>query len=204
MKVIYISDNPDHHGQRKLVESLERHGWEHHYIYSAFRGLGFKITELAQYLRRSGDEEFIMMDAYDTYAVADPTEFILVTDRLIVSGEKQCYPDPNKSHYFIHASPWRYVNSGQIYGNSKYFLDLVERFPFPEEDNDQTWYTDLAIKGLIDIDYKCRAFQSIAFEEPRELTFSPGERRIINNVYMSYPVFIHGNGKTPMDKVYNL
>lgn len=204
MKVIYISDNPNHPGQQKLVESLNRHGWEHHHIHSAFRGLGFKITELANYLRRSGDEEFIMMDAFDTYCVAPPSEWEMHTERLVVSGEKQCYPHPWKSNYFIHASPWRYVNSGQIYGNSKYFLDLAQRFPFPEAENDQEWYTDMAIKGAIDIDYKCVVFQSIAFEEPGQLTFSPGERRVINEVYQTRPIFIHGNGKTDMTKVYQL
>lgn len=204
MRVLYISDNPNHPGQLKLVESLNRHGWDHHYIYSAFRGLGFKITELANYLRRSGDEEFIMMDAFDTYCVAPPSEWEMHTDKVITSGEKQCWPNADLSKYFIHASPWRYVNSGQVYGNTKYFLDLFDNNPCADEYDDQLWYTEWAMKGAIDIDYKCKAFQSIAFEEPGQLTYSPGERRVINEVYMTRPIFIHGNGKTDMSKVYIL
>lgn len=204
MKVLYISDNPNHPGQLKLVESLNRHGWEHHYIYSAFRGLGFKITELANYLRRSGDEEFIMMDAFDTYCVAPPSEWEMHTGKVITSGEKQCWPNADLSKYFIHSSPWRYVNSGQVYGNTKYFLELFDHNPCSDEYDDQLWYTEWAMNGAIDIDYKCKVFQSIAFEEQGQLTYSPGERRIINEVYMTRPIFIHGNGKTDMTKVYQL
>jgi len=204
MKVIYISDSFDHPGQKKLVESLNKYGWQHHHIYAPFRGLGYKITELYNYLKTSGDEEFIMMDAFDTYCIDYPDQFSKLgfTHRLMVSGEKHCYPDPTKAHHFNHPSPWRYVNSGQIWGETDFFLRLVEQFPFPETENDQEWYTDMAIQDRIGIDYNCVNFQSVAFE-------AKGDFRIEwpmfwNDVTGTLPIFLHGNGKTAMDKFYEL
>ena len=200
--VIVISDNPNHPGQLKLTESLHRHGWIYTEITTPFRGLGMKISELARYLRYSENDEFILLDAFDTYAVAGPADWNMITNRVIVSGEKHCYPNPGLSDYFIHKSPWRYVNSGQVFGNKRYFLDLVERYPFPDEDNDQIWYTEQAMHGRVDIDYHCQVFQSIAFESEGDFTLADG--RLTNNLTGSSPIFLHGNGRTPLDIFYTL
>lgn len=201
MKVVIISDNPKHPGQLKLVESLNRHGWDYVEIVEPFRGLGYKISELAKYLRASGDEEFILMDAFDTYCIAPPRDFVRLTDfRIVVSGEKQCFPHPEKAHYFEYGTPWKYPNSGQIYGNSKTFLDLVNLFPWNDAENDQIWYTDRACGQGVAVDSNCVNFQSIAFELPGDFSFIYD--RLRNNVTQAFPLFIHGNGRTDMTKFY--
>jgi hypothetical protein len=101
MKVIIISNNRIHPGQLKLTESLRRHGWEYVEILEPFRGLGYKISELAKYLRQSGDEEFIMMDAFDTYCIAPPSEWVPFSADVVISGEKQCFPHPEKAEFFL-------------------------------------------------------------------------------------------------------
>ena len=144
MKVIIISDNPNHPGQHKLVESLRRHGWDYVEIVEPFRGLGYKISELAKYLRKSGDKEFILMDAFDTYCIAPPSEWeryvYPFSADIVISGEKQCFPHPEKAEFFLGRSPWKFPNSGQRWGRSQPFLDLVDVFEWNDADNDQIWY----------------------------------------------------------------
>jgi hypothetical protein len=201
MKVIIISDNPNHPGQHKLVESLRRHGWDYVEIVEPFRGLGYKISELAKYLRQSGDKEFILMDAFDTYCIAPPSEWKHFADHVVVSGEKQCFPHPEKADFFWPGrSPWKFPNSGQIWGRSQELIDLVETFPWNDADNDQIWYTDRAAGKSVSIDDKCMNFQSIAFEEEGDFSFVYD--RLQNNVTGTMPLFIHGNGRTDMTKFY--
>lgn len=208
MKVVIISNDRTHPGQIQLKRSLWRHGWEFVEICEPFRGLGYKITELAKYLRESGDEYFIMQDAYDTYCLLPPQDMPWQYEEIngvIVSGEKQCYPHPEKAQHFTDASPWRYPNSGQLYGRSSILLDLVAKYPFPDADNDQIWYTDRAIAGEVIVDVECNLFQSIAFEEPGDFDFFPNDRfKLRNRRTGTFPLFAHGNGKTDMNKIYLL
>ena len=208
MKVVIISDDRTHPSQILLKRSLWRHGWEFVEITVPWRGLGTKISELAKYLRESGDEYFILQDAYDTYCLLPPSDMpwqYANIDGVIVSGEKACYPHPEKAHHFTASSPWRYPNSGQIYGRSARLLQLVDRYPFPDAENDQIWYTDRAIAGDVLVDDECNLFQSIAFEEPGDFEYFPHERfRLRNKRTGTFPLFAHGNGKTDMNKIYLL
>lgn len=203
MKVVYISDSHDNPGQIKLVESLNRHGWEHQHIYAPFRGLGYKISELAKWCRESGEPEFIMLDAFDTYCLAGPDEWQTpLFSKLMVNGEKHCYPHPEKHIHFVERLPWKYVNSGMIYGRSDYFISLVEKYPFDDAENDQIWYTDRAINKEVQIDVTCNMFQSIAFESEGDFHYGAG--MLLNMVTTTMPIFVHGNGKTDMSKIYSL
>lgn len=208
MKVVVISDNRTHPGQIELKRSLWRHGWDFVEITKPFRGLGMKISELAAYLRESGEERFIMQDAYDTYCLLPPSEFpwhYADFRGVVVSGEKACYPHPEKSHHFTASSPWRYPNSGQIYGYSKTLIELADRYPFPDEENDQIWYTDRAIAGEVLVDEECNLFQSIAFEVPGDFSyFIHDTHKLRNNLTGTFPLFAHGNGKTDMSRIYQL
>ena len=202
-KVILISDDPFHPGQLKMVDSLQRHGWPFHVISAPFRGLGYKITELAKYLKTTDDEYFIMQDAFDTYCVRDAKEWWInppFWEGVAISGEKHCYPHPEKASYFKSKSPWSYPNSGQIFGHAGYFLNLVADNPFPESENDQIWYTDMAIANKVGVNANCDMFQSIAFEAEGDFEISGGAFR--NRVTGTMPFFIHGNGRTPLDKFY--
>jgi hypothetical protein len=126
-------------------------------------------------------------------------------DGVLISGEKCCYPHPEKAHHFTSSSPWRYANSGQIYGKSQRLIELAERYPFPDVENDQIWYTDRAIAGEVMIDDECNLFQSIAFEEPDDFDYYPSDRfKLRNRRTGTFPLFAHGNGRTDMNKIYLL
>lgn len=204
MKVIYISNLPNHPGQQKLEESLRRHGWPCHYIHTEFAGFSTKINTLAHYLRSSGDDYFIMQDAFDTYALQPPSAFpaqYIGTDQVVVSCEKMCWPDVWRAEHFTASSPWRYPNSGQVYGKASRFLELVQRYPVANDYDDQRWYTDRAIAGEVLLDEECNIFQSVGFEVDGDFDLSDGLR---NNLTGTRPLFVHGNGRTPMDKFYQL
>ena len=208
MKVVIISDNRTHPSQILLKRSLWRHGWEFVEITVPWRGFATKLQELAKYLRESGDEYFIMQDAFDTYCLLPPSEMpwqYADVDGVIVSGEKACYPDPERAHHFTASSPWRYPNSGQVYGRSSRFLELIERHPVPDDVDDQRYYTDRAIAGEVLVDDECNLFQSIAFEEPDDFDYFPNERfKFRNKKTGTFPLFAHGNGRTDMNKIYLL
>lgn len=203
MRVVFTSTDPDNRGMEMLVGSLNHHGWDHCCLIADWQGYGTKLKALANYLRRVDDEEFIMLDAFDTFAVGGTNEWEMHTERIIIGGRMVCQPHEWKSNYFIHASPWRFVDSGMVYGRSKYFLKLYDETPFPEYDDDAIWWTMQAIKGKVDVDVKCKVFQNIA-EPHRDIEFNPGERRVINRTYMTRPIFVHGNGGANMDKIYRV
>ena len=82
-------------------------------------------------------------------------------------------------------------------------MKLFEQNPVRFEDDDQRWYTDryLERRSSISLDY-CNIFQSVAFEVEGDFTLT--YNRLYNNKTHTFPMFIHGNGKTDMTKFYAL
>jgi hypothetical protein len=207
MKVIVSLDNPNHPGWLKLEESLKRHGWEYVTIVKEWKGFGTKIIGLYEHLVNDYDDDFIYLDAYDNYCIAPPDEFNYKHrggTGLIISAEKGCYPDSHNMGKFPSVPhEWKYLNSGQIYGRREDFIKLFEQNPVRFEDDDQRWYTDrfLERRSSISLDY-CNIFQSVAFEVEGDFTLT--YNRLYNNKTHTFPMFIHGNGKTDMTKFYQL
>ncbi|CAB4137335.1 hypothetical protein UFOVP321_22 [uncultured Caudovirales phage] len=207
MKVIVSLDNPNHAGWLKLEESLKRHGWDYVTIVKEWKGFGTKIIGLYEYLVNDYDDDFIYLDAYDNYCIAPPDEFNYKHrggTGLIISSEKGCYPDIKNIGKFPKVPhEWKYLNSGQIYGRREDFMKLYEDNPVRFEDDDQRWYTDrfLERRSSISLDY-CNIFQSVAFEVEGDFTLT--YNRLYNNKTHTFPMFIHGNGKTDMTKFYAL
>lgn len=207
MKVILSLDNPNHQGWLKLEESLKRHGWDYQPIVKEWKGFGTKIIGLYEYLVNSYDDDFIYLDAYDNYCIAGPDEFEYkhkTGTGIIISAEKGCYPDiQNMGKFPTVPHEWKYLNSGQIYGRRDVFMNLFEQNPVRFEDDDQRWYTEryLERRSSISLDY-CNIFQSVAFEVEGDFTLT--YNRLYNNKTHTFPMFIHGNGKTDMTKFYAL
>jgi hypothetical protein len=207
MKIIVSLDNPNHPGWLKLEESLKRHGWEYVTIVKEWKGFGTKIIGLYEHLVNDYDDDFIYLDAYDNYCIAPPDEFNYKHrggTGLIISAEKGCYPDSHNMGKFPSVPhEWKYLNSGQIYGRREDFIKLFEQNPVRFEDDDQRWYTDrfLERRSSISLDY-CNIFQSVAFEVEGDFTLT--YNRLYNNKTHTFPMFIHGNGKTDMTKFYQL
>ena len=206
MKVIVSLDNPNHAGWLKFEESLKQHGWAYHPIVREWKGFGTKIIGLYEYLCSTDIEEFIYLDAYDNYCIASPHEFKFKKKDypMILSSEKGCYPDTHKMGMFpVVNHEWKFLNSGQIYGTKEHFINVYNTNPPRFEDDDQRWYTEryLAMRDTIGLDY-CNIFQSVAFEVEGDFTLT--YNRLYNNKTHTFPMFIHGNGKTDMSKFYLL
>lgn len=206
MKVIVSLDNPNHAGWLKFEESLKQHGWAYHPIVREWKGFGTKVIGLYEYICSTDIDEFMYLDAYDNYCIASPHEFKFKKKNysMIVSSEKGCYPDTHKMGMFpVVNHEWKFLNSGQIYGTKEQFINVYNSNPPRFEDDDQRWYTDryLAMPDKIGLDY-CNIFQSVAFEVEGDFTLT--YNRLYNNKTHTFPMFIHGNGKTDMTKFYAL
>jgi hypothetical protein len=205
-KVIVSLDNPNHPGWLKLEASLKRHGWEYHPIIREWKGFGTKIIGLYEYLQSTEINNFVYLDAYDNHCIGGPTELDYKPKLypLILSTEKGCYPDTHNMGKFPTVDhDWKYINSGQIYGTKEAFMKVYQSNPPKLEDDDQRWYTErfFAMRGTIGLDY-CNIFQSIAFEV--EGDFEIRYNRVYNKITHTFPMFLHGNGKTDMSKYYPL
>ena len=182
---------------QRLISTLKANNLKYHIIQHEWHGFLDKIHETAKYLRTVTDEtHFIYTDAWDTIAMHGNLPQI---DGLLISGEKQCYPHPDKaSQYPENPSQWKYVNGGGWGGEIAAFLYFYDLHKPTDELNDQVWLTDVFLKyhttDAIRIDYNCEVFQTVAFAATGELS------NYYNEVTGSTPMFWHGNGHTDITK----
>lgn len=207
-KIKVITTTSDLSKCYQLRRSLIQHGYDFHFIHHEWTGFLSKIHETYKYLKGlEGYTHFLYTDAWDTFATAGPEELVSkMPDGLLISAERACYPHAElASQYPEHPSPWHFVNGGGWCGEIAAFIRLYEDQPPTTELNDQVWLTSQFLKlhadGWISLDYDCRIFQTLAFCPDSDFVF---DKRVFNTVNQTYPLFIHGNGHTPMDKTNDL
>lgn len=154
----------------------------------------------------------IYSDGADTYFV---DKFTPPDNILIVSAEKNCFPDPSTSERYPQIdSPWKYVNAGNWCAP----IDLAIRF-FEEyqlniyqgkDVNGQREWHDAYLKGKdefpIKLDTECEYFQTTAFAHEGDIIISEFDcgAEIENGITNTRPYVFHGNGRTDMDWLYKL
>ena len=201
-------------GHRQLIRSLEHFGYDYHVIDpQPYRGFGDKLIRTAEYVRSIRDEytHFIFLDGTDTFALA-PLDFaertfaLWNTRGILVSCEKALWPWGAKKYESRYAqidSPWKYPNSGSYFAFIDTFLDIWDRNQVGPGYDDQQWFHDrYGSEALIRLDFHCLIFQSIAFKAEGE--FSTESGYLVNQVTGSMPIFVHGNGGTKMDWIWEL
>lgn len=175
-----------------------------------WKGFGMKIIRTAEYLKTlpSDYTHFIFVDAYDVAFVRSVDRVmrvynLLFKDQIVFSTEKACWPDVSLTdQYPLCEGPWRFLNSGTYMAPIKQFLELIDNNPVQMHDDDQLYFSKLFLQGKLVLDTKCEMFQSIAFADKKDFAYDwPGFR---NRLTGSSPAIIHGNGRTPMDKIYEL
>ncbi len=208
--VLTTTNDTSKPGHEVLVKSLQKHGYKHHVIVHPWRGFGDKVLKTYEYLKAHPEIElFLYTDAWDTMAMAGPTEVMSKVrkekwDKIIFSAEKACYPHPEKATKYPNdhkESPWRYLNGGNWMATNEAFCRMVEADTPSHTVNDQAYFTDMLIKGYIKLDYRCELFQTIGFEGPDDFNYGV---RLHNSYWNTTPVFAHGNGRTPMDKIWRM
>lgn len=213
MKVKYITTTSDirHPGYEELMRSLMHFGYDSVTIMHPWMGFGDKVLKTYEYLKENPQvEHFVYTDAWDTFALAPMSEIIEKVkdwDCLLFGAEKACYPhDDLAPKYPACDTDWKYLNGGNWLGASKRFIEMVERQGTVQAENDQVYFTRQILEnnvgGYIKLDYKCEVFQTIGFEHPGDFSYADG--RLINNITGEKPVFAHGNGRTPMNHIYDL
>jgi hypothetical protein len=222
---------------RQMVYSFERFGYEVAATNAEFP-YGRVFNNLVQLYRRAatGHETFVYSDGGDTFC---QKPFTVPNDRLIWSTEKQCFPHPEMAKDYPKTrikSDWKYLNNGGYGGSLKLMLEFINKYigKLPMNANCQLETMQAFIKAKkdgfpIELDYKCKLFQSIAFdptkpdkgEEIDRASFSihldnKGNPKytgtdfrikdglVINKMTKTTPAILHGNGGTPMQWVYQL
>lgn len=218
IKVVTFTNRPNHPGHKQLIRSMDHFGIDYHVINAEWRGFGTKITETAKYIGTLSRDytNFVFVDGHDTFFLDKIDDSTFSTDPIwdiIVNGEKACWPDSDLAPEFeFIKSRWRYPNSGVYWSGVLAFLELVERYPIQENDDDQRWLTKVLLDGLklgqspyVLIDSKCLWFQSIAFMAEDEYNFNYETGRLENLITGTKPVIVHANGGGHnLDKIYKL
>lgn len=192
-----------------LARSLQKQGWDHHFIIHPWLGFGCKIIETYKYLKANPDiTHFFYSDAYDSVVLGTMEEALSKIpnkDIILQSAERACYPHPEKEAlYPKHDSHWRFVNGGGWFASSDLFCRMVDKVPIQTHEVDQVYFTDRLIEGThgMVLDYNCDIFQTIAHCPESDFLTEVG--RITNTVTGTKPLFFHGNGHTPMTEIYKL
>jgi hypothetical protein len=163
-------------------------------------------------------EFIIFCDSWDLVFATTPEEiierFLELNCDLVISAEKNCFPDDLKKEYdnLPYTSSYRYLNSGMIVGYTNKLLEIlevmeVEKIPNDYWDaekhcnihfNDQFEYQKIFLNQPVNIklDYQQIFSRTLHDAKLEELDFS--ETRIRNIETNSYPCTFHmnGNGKT--------
>lgn len=205
--VTYASDGR-HPGLIKLGRTLRAWGHEFRPIVGDWRGFASKLTGVHAQLPKLAAEGFthlLFTDAYDTVCVGPPAAVLPhCTDRMLVSCEKACWPDPSLMDKYPPGprSPWCHVNSGGYVGPIPLIYDALMN----ASGDDQLWLTRKYLAqtdGRIIRDDNCELFQTTGHTvvpwETWDKNFAKlGGGRIRNTRTGTSPCLIHGNGLADM------
>lgn len=159
-------------------------------------------------------EYLLFVDSWDLVFASSPDEviekFVGTGSDIVVSAEKNCFPDDLKKAYdnLDFTSSYKYLNSGVIVGKTNSILELLKSMDaanlptdyYDEEQgknihfNDQFEYQKEFLKQPVkmSLDYSQNISQSMHDVEEGELDFS-GER-VRNIETNTNPSIIHMNG----------
>ena len=204
LKVLTTCDNPNHEGYQRLKSSLVEHGYDFQCIQHPFE-FGHQLPIVRQWAEQDHDYTHILYtDAYDTKAFAAPAEviskFTLINKPMLISGEKACYPHPERAgNYPESISPFKYVNGGGWMVEKDFFVYLCNERNLNSNSHDQVWLMDAYLynQDKIKVDDECKIFQTIAFSHENE--WEKIENRFRNISTNTLPAFFHGNGHTNMN-----
>jgi len=182
---------------------------------SSFNGLGTKPRWLYKAIKDKiiDTSHIIFTDSWDMIFCTSPLEimerYISFSHPIVVSAERNCFPDDLKAEYdkLESPTPYKYLNSGFIVGETEAILEILEAMDLPNQPedhrrpdgsnfhlNDQALWLEQAIKHpeLITLDRYQTLSQTLHDVSIDEFDFS--EARIRNKLTGSYPCTLHFNG----------
>lgn len=224
MKVITVVSETNNKGHEHLVRSLKYHGYDLDVMIHPFK-FGGQMEHVYNWCK-SNWGIFLYTDGWDTFALAPPEEvlakFEAMQCKILISAEKNCYPLKETAALYPPCPwEWKYVNGGGFMGDCEMFCEMYEDGTIDKvhERNDQQWLAEEYCARYYDekvkLDTRCEIFQTIAFEGTEDFSRYaqgsdkhdgnwPDRLRLMNNKTNSFPVFIHGNAHTRMDKIWQM
>lgn len=170
-----------------------------------YQGNGIVLKELHQALLDLTDDVVIYSDGGDTIFL---DSFTPLQSMLIYSVEKACWPLPQiLPLYEDRPTPWKYLNGGNWCGPRELAIQFYEKYVLPyifrEDIDGQSQQSIGYLKAIQDgfpirLDYNCTYFQSMAFEDAGDFTYT--ETRVKNNWTNTLPSVLHYNGRTTPTK----
>lgn len=171
-----------------------------------------KIKRLRREVETLKSTYILVCDSSDTFVLGNKedllTKFLGINAPLVVSAEKNCWPQPSLASYFPKIdSQWCYLNSGGYMGRKEDIvsvLDYMSRMPISEAiyrskdwENDQFRLSLVYVDSVssIKLDTRCELFQTMGNVKEGELEFRGNMLR--NLVTNTYPLVVHYNGHTP-------
>lgn len=214
IKLITVCSRTDEYGFEMLKKTVEKFNWPFVVLKTEWHGFGTKLLTAYQYLKQSPDiTHFFFCDAYDVVLLGDMEEALMKIkancglDKMIIGAERGCWPDGSlETYYAKHEHGFNYVNSGLYFAPVKLFLELFEKDAPEYSTDDQLWLTRKYLfenndKNIV-LDTSCNVFQNYSFLRDGDYKYENGW--LSNENTHTKPVFVHGNGRTDLTKVYAL
>jgi len=209
IKVITVTSDLENQGFHCLIASLQKFGWDYDVLKVEWRGFGTKIIEVYYHLKNHPEiEQFVFCDANDVVVLGTEEEFakkVRGLDGPLFSTERGCWPDEklrdNYPTQYDHG--FNFLNSGLYYYQADQFIEMVEVGQPTYVMDDQRWFTRLyLLERNIILDNNCEVLQCYSFIQ--EDDFGYDNNRLKNLKTGTQPIFVHGNGRTDLTKVYEL
>ncbi|XP_054159305.1 procollagen-lysine,2-oxoglutarate 5-dioxygenase-like [Oppia nitens] len=173
-------------------------------------GGGHKVNLLKSFVNNfKNDKNLIILfvDSYDVIITSNSDEilrrFVSMDAKIVFSSEGFCWPDKSLASKYPESEEGGkpYLNSGGFIGFAPQIYQMVLTAEINNLDDDQLFYTKIYInqtlrkKYGIKLDQKANLFQNLngAIGDV-EIKFSDDDSYVINNVYQTNPLIIHGNG----------
>ncbi|XP_045601648.1 procollagen-lysine,2-oxoglutarate 5-dioxygenase 1 [Procambarus clarkii] len=172
-------------------------------------GGGQKVKLLKEELLKYKDDPnriIMFTDSYDVIFTAGKNvileKFDNLNARVVFGAEDFCWPDKNLAAEYPRVSfGYKYLNSGGFIGYAPEVYNIVSLYDINSGDDDQLYYTKIFLdenareKYKIKLDTQANIFQNLNGQlSDVSLKFEDDDVKIINTVYQSTPVAIHGNG----------
>lgn len=190
--------------------------------YNEYTGLSDKPRLLYHAINdgKITEDYILFVDSWDLVFAAHPSEvmlkFLSMESDVIISSEKNCFPEDLKSEYdkLPWTSSYKYLNSGVIIGKTEAIFELLKSMDAPNlprdyydpekgcniHYNDQFLYMEQYLKQPVQmkLDYQQSIAQTMHDVEEHELEFitsvGVGAGLIRNVETGAYPAIIHLNG----------
>ncbi|XP_047492895.1 procollagen-lysine,2-oxoglutarate 5-dioxygenase 1-like [Penaeus chinensis] len=172
-------------------------------------GGGHKVNLLKEELKKYKDDakKIIMFsDSYDVIFTDGKNAILERFDKLnaqvVFAAEDYCWPNKNlASQYPRVPFGYKYLNSGGFIGYAPDVYKVVTAHEIKNEDDDQLYYTEIFLDEKLrklygmKLDTQAKIFQNLNGQYGDvSMKFDEDDTVIVNTVYQSSPVVIHGNG----------